>query len=130
MHTRAACFSQSMFLSKTYCFSVKLISHFSRPARSHNFGVRLMVLNQISRSHGKSQNLEDKLTFWMVFFLSSRWMMFQCFGKQKQPKLIFSHLKGTDWKSWIDVWLPLTTIPCIGCWFLSLIFRIVSITKK
>ena len=44
------------------CFSVKPISHFSRPAKSHSFGVRLMVLNQISQSHGKSQNPEDKVT--------------------------------------------------------------------
>ena len=64
VHTRAACFPQSMF-------SIKLVSHFSKSARSLSFGLRLTILNQMPRSHGKLQNPEHKLTSWMVFFLSS-----------------------------------------------------------
>ena len=85
------------------------------------------MLNEISQSHGKSQNLEDKLTSWMLFFLSSRWMMFQCFWKQKNLKLILSHVAGTNQKFRINAWLPLVTLLCFGNWFLSLIFRLVMV---
>ena len=54
---------QELLVFLKVCFSVKLISHFGRPARFHGFDVRLMVLRQISWSHGQSQNPEDKLTF-------------------------------------------------------------------
>ena len=89
VNKEALCVSQSMF-------SMEILSHFSRPSRSHGFGNRLNVLSQIWWSHGNSHNPNNKLTSWMFFYFSTWWRMFQHFRKQKQTKLIFIHLTGTN----------------------------------
>ena len=47
-------------------FSVKILSRFTS---SHYFGMKLMVLNQVSQSHGKSQNHNDKFIWFSSLVL-------------------------------------------------------------
>ena len=92
-----------VYIMYSFCthFLVRVILHFSRPARSHSLGVRLTILNQILQSHGKSQNPEDKLSSWMVFFLRSSWMMFQYFCNKKNPNwsLVISLVQTRSFES-------------------------------
>ena len=63
VHTEAVWFSQSMLGPS---FSVKILSHFPS---SYYFGVKLMVLNQVSQSHGKLQNHNDKFIWFSSLVL-------------------------------------------------------------
>ena len=80
LFAKIAAVSRQLFLQKvpSYMFDTVHI-RLCRPAKSHEFAVRLLVLTGISRSHAKAQNSHSILTTQIVFFLCTRWRIFSCF---------------------------------------------------
>ena len=93
-----------------------------KPAKSHNFsyGLRLTVMSQISRPHGRAQKPHGSLR---VLFLNTCWRIFSRFQKQKQSELIILPIQIGKFQ--INAWVSLATLPGIGCGFYNLIFRLV-----
>ena len=97
----------------------------TRPAKSHSFALRLTFLTQISQSHGQAQNSDGKLISYKIFSLILDHKFFHVFENKSNPNWFLIVLLMQIRKFQINAWVFLGSLPCTGCWFPSIILKLV-----